>query len=79
MPKRTSSKVPSGAVLLRTYEGLRREVDAFAHAERNLLIVVGPPGTSKSTTVRRHLGDARVIEGGSLRPGDPVTLAEQDV
>jgi hypothetical protein len=44
---------------------LRREVDAFAHAERNLLIVVGPPGTSKSTTVRRHLGDARVIEGGS--------------
>lgn len=65
MPKRTSSKIPSGAVLLRTYAELRREVDAFAHGERNLLIVVGPPGTSKSTTVRSHLKDARVIEGGS--------------
>ena len=44
---------------------LHREVDAFAHNERNLLIVVGPPGTSKSTTIRKSVVNARFIEGGS--------------
>jgi len=65
MPKRTSTKIPGGALVLRTYADLRREVDAFAHGERNLLVVVGPPGMSKSTTVRHRLADARVIQGGS--------------
>lgn len=65
MPKRTSSKVPDGAVLVRSYDDLHREVDAFVHNERTLLIVVGPPGTSKSTTIRKHVKNARIIEGGS--------------
>src|SRR5262245_26016694 len=65
MPKRTSAKVPHAAVVVRTYEGLDAEMDAFAHGERSLLIVVGPPGTAKSTAVRHRLRDARVIEGGS--------------
>lgn len=66
MPRNTSEKVPAGAMLLRTYAELEREYDAFAHGERNLLIVVGPPGTAESTAGRRVLGgDARFIEGGA--------------
>lgn len=65
MPKNTSKKVPWGANVITTYAGLAREMDAFAHCERNLLIVVGPPGTAKSTAGRQYLGDARIIEGGA--------------
>src|SRR4051812_32266090 len=65
MPKRTSSKVPQGAIVLRTYDSLRREIDAFSHRERNLLTIVGPAGTSKSTLIRQHVRNARIIEGGS--------------
>lgn len=43
MPKRTSSKIPDGAMIIRTYAQLHAEVDAFAHGERNLLIIIGPP------------------------------------
>ncbi len=65
MPKNTSKKIPKGAVVVRSYEDFYAEVDAFAHGERNLVIVVGPPGTSKSTAVRHTLKNARVVEGGS--------------
>jgi len=65
MPKRTSQKVPENALIVRTYDDFFREVDAFGHGERNLLIVVGPAGTAKSTAVKRRLKDARVIEGGA--------------
>jgi hypothetical protein len=65
MPKRTSRKVPENAIIVRTYDDFFREVDAFGHGERNLLIVVGPAGTAKSTAVKRRLKDARVIEGGA--------------
>ena len=65
MPKRTSAEIPRDAMIVRTYEEFFREIDAFEHGERNLLIVIGPPGTAKSTAVRRHLKNARVIEGGS--------------
>lgn len=65
MPKRTSSKIPDGAMVIQTYEQLHTEVDAFAHGERNLLIVIGPAGTAKSTAVRQMLPDARIIQGGA--------------
>lgn len=65
MPKRTSTKIPKDALIVRTYKEFFREVEAFDHGERNLLIVVGPPGTAKSTAVRRHIKNARIIEGGS--------------
>lgn len=65
MPKRTSQKIPKGAVILRTYADLYTEIDAFEHHERNLLIVVGPPGTSKSTAARKRLTNARTIQGGA--------------
>ena len=65
MPKRTSRKVPRRAEIVRTYAGFYSEIDAFEYGERGLLIVVGPPGTSKSTAVRNFLKNARVIEGGS--------------
>lgn len=65
MPKRTSQKIPKGAVIIRTYKDFYTEIDAFEHGERNLLVVVGPPGTSKSTAVRKYLKNARVIQGGS--------------
>jgi hypothetical protein len=65
MPKRTSTEIPKDAMIVRTYEEFFHEVDAFEHGERNLLIVIGPPGTAKSTAVRRCLKNARVIEGGS--------------
>jgi hypothetical protein len=65
MPKRTSHKIPKGAVVVRTYRDFYTEIDAFEHGERNLLIVVGPPGTSKSTAARQRLKDARTIQGGS--------------
>jgi hypothetical protein len=65
VPKRTSKKVPAGAVPVLTYTSLFAEIDAFAHGERSLLVVVGPPGTAKSTAARHHLPQARVIEGGA--------------
>lgn len=65
MPKRTSQKVPKGAEIIRTYKDFYAEIDAFEYGERGLLIVVGPPGTSKSTAIRKFLKNARVIEGGS--------------
>jgi hypothetical protein len=65
MPKRTSRKVPKGATIIRTYADFYGEMDAFEHSERNLLIVVGPPGTSKSTAARDYLKNARIIQGGS--------------
>lgn len=65
MPKRTSQRVPENAAIVRTYDEFFHEVDAFGHGERNLLIVVGPAGTAKSTAVKRRLKDARVIEGGA--------------
>jgi hypothetical protein len=65
MPKRTSTKVPRNATILRTYAEFGREVEAFDHGERNLLIIVGPPGTSKSTAVRKRVRHARIIQGGS--------------
>jgi hypothetical protein len=65
MPKRTSSRVPKNAMIVRTYAEFFSEVEAFDHGERNLLIVVGPAGTSKSTAVKHRLKNARVIEGGS--------------
>lgn len=65
MPKNTSRKVPKGAEIIRTYDDFYAEIDAFEHGERNLLIVVGPPGTSKSTAARTRLKNARTIQGGS--------------
>lgn len=65
MPKNTSRKVPRGAETVRTYADFYSEIDAFEYGERGLLIVVGPPGTSKSTAARKFLKNARVIEGGS--------------
>lgn len=65
MPKRTSQKVPRGAAIIRTYSDFYAEIDAFEYGERNLLIVVGPPGTSKSTAARNFLKNARIIQGGS--------------
>lgn len=65
MPKRTSQKIPKGAVVIRTYRDFYTEIDAFEHHERNLLIVVGPPGTSKSTAARQRLTNARTIQGGA--------------
>lgn len=65
MPKNTSRKQPRRAEIVRTYADFYREIDAFEYGERGLLIVVGPPGTSKSTAIRKFLKNARVIEGGS--------------
>jgi hypothetical protein len=65
MPKNTSARIPNDAVVIRTYDRFRSEIDAFAHNERSLLVIVGPPGTAKSTVVRNALPNARVIEGGS--------------
>ena len=65
MPKRTSQKIPKGAVIIRTYQDFYTEIDAFEYGERNLLIVVGPPGTSKSTAARKRLTNARTIQGGA--------------
>ena len=65
MPKRTSQRVPKRAEVIRSYADFYGEMDAFGHGERTLLIVVGPPGTSKSTAARDHLKNARVIQGGS--------------
>jgi len=64
-PAKVLTDIPKDAMIVRTYEEFFHEVDAFEHGERNLLIVIGPPGTAKSTAVRRHLKNARVIEGGS--------------
>ena len=65
MPKRTSSKMPKGAITVRSYEAFHHHIDAFRHGERNLLVVVGPPGTAKSTAARDRLDNARIIQGGS--------------
>lgn len=65
MPKNSSGKMPAGATPLLTYDALAREARAFAKGERNLLIVVGPPGTAKSHHLKEHLPGARFLEGGA--------------
>lgn len=65
MPRRTSAKIPAAATVIRNYAELHDEIDAFRHGERNLLIIIGPPGTAKSTAVKNRLVDPRIIEGGA--------------
>jgi hypothetical protein len=66
VPKNTSTKVPKGAEIIRTYERLEFFVKAFAKHYINLLIVVGPPGTAKSTHARTIAGtNSAMIQGGA--------------
>jgi hypothetical protein len=58
--------MPEGAELVTTYDRLGYFLDAFAHNEIGLLIIVGPPGPGKSTAVAAHLGRrACLIKGGA--------------
>ena len=57
---------PKNAIAIRTYEQLRRFVEAFAQGHLNLLILVGAAGLAKSRTVREAVGDeACWIEGNA--------------
>ncbi len=59
-----------GSVTLVTYAALEAYVKAFAAGHMNLLILVGPPGLSKSRTVRSVLRDtAAWIEGNATAFG----------
>jgi hypothetical protein len=59
-------KVPDGFEVVRTYARLGFFFRAFGEGTLNLLAVVGPPGTAKSTHARTVAGEgAAVIEGGA--------------
>ncbi len=69
-PKRQNTSGPHGSVALVTYAALEAYVQAFSAGHMNLLILVGPPGLSKSRTVRSVLRDqASWIEGNATAFG----------
>ena len=63
MPQRRTH--PDGALYLATYARLHEYLLAFAGGHLNLIILVGPPGTGKSRSVRDVLGNACWIEGNA--------------
>lgn len=78
MPRTTATKIPEGAIILRTYAEFESYLLAFAKGHINLLIVVGPPGLAKSRTVRWMVGDdACWIEGNATAFGIFTKLYQQ--
>lgn len=51
-----------------TYEDLEKCVKVFASGTFNVFFLIGSPGQSKSTIVRKVLKKARFIRGGSVTP-----------
>ncbi len=73
MGKKGSCKIPPEALLITTYAEFLAEVEAFDEGERNLVIVIGPPGTGKSTAARDQVKNAGYIRGGAK----PYSLYQQ--
>lgn len=59
--------VPDHATKLKTYKAFGEIVRSFAEGKTDLLVIVGPPGLSKSQTLKRSVADtdALLIKGHS--------------